>query len=254
MAMSQEEAWLLKEKYGGVTSDAFFADCKRLALGEPLAYLIGWSPFLECRIRLDSRPLIPRVETEYWVEQAIATTTKHSTASLGFSADGLRVLDLCAGSGCIGVAVAKAVPSAIIEFSELDAAHIPTIRKNLTENNIDPARTTIHHTSLFKGIPGRFDLILSNPPYIDEDLNRADQNVIDFEPYLALFGGHGGLEIIEQIISEAPQHLSPHGQLWLEHEPEQSAAIARIGAEHGFTVSTHEDQYQRERYSVLVLQ
>jgi methylase of polypeptide subunit release factors len=69
--MSQDIEWLLKEKFGGEKSDAFFADCKRLALGEPLGYLIGHVPFLGCTIHLDSKPLIPRTETEFWTEKAI---------------------------------------------------------------------------------------------------------------------------------------------------------------------------------------
>lgn len=254
MAMSQEEAWLLKEKYDGVKSDEFFADCKRLTLGEPLGYLIGWTQFLECKIWLDSRPLIPRFETEFWVEQAIATIANQESGSLGLTETGPRVLDLCAGSGCVGVAVAHEVPAARVEFSEIDIDHIPTIQKNLTGNNISPERTVVHHTSLFKGIPDKFDFILANPPYIDADLNRADQNVVDFEPYLALFGGKGGMEIIEQVITVAPEHLTQNGQLWLEHEPEQTAEITRLGTEAGFTASTHPDQYGTERFSILVLQ
>ncbi len=66
--MSKDIAWLLQEKYGGEKSEAFFADCKRLALGEPLGYLIGHTPFLDCTIYLDSKPLIPRAETEFWTE------------------------------------------------------------------------------------------------------------------------------------------------------------------------------------------
>lgn len=254
MAMSQEEAWLLKEKYDGVKSDAFFADCKRLALGEPLGYLIGWTQFLDCKIWLDSRPLIPRFETEFWVGHAIAAIGNQVSGSLGISDSGPRVLDLCSGSGCIGVAVAQAVPTTQVEFSEIDVEHIPTIQKNLAENGINASRAIIHHTSLFKGIPDRFDFILANPPYIDADLNRADQSVVDFEPYLALFGGKGGLEIIEQILTQAAHHLSANGQLWLEHEPEQAAEINALGAEHGFDVSVNRDQYQAERFSILVLQ
>ena len=66
-----EEKWLLQEKYHGEKTEAFFADCKRLALGEPLGYLIGHVPFLDCTIWLDNHPLIPRPETEHWVEQVI---------------------------------------------------------------------------------------------------------------------------------------------------------------------------------------
>ena len=104
--MTQEQHWLLKEKYHGEKTDGFFADCKRLALGEPLAYLIGWTPFLNTKIWLDSHPLIPRPETEFWVERAITSMRENAQDTLGFLAEPAKVLDLCAGSGCIGVAMA----------------------------------------------------------------------------------------------------------------------------------------------------
>ena len=251
---SQDEQWLLKEKYGGEKSVAFFADCKRLALGEPLAYLIGHAPFLDCKIWLDSRPLIPRPETEHWIKEVIKTLEEHRTPTLGFSEPDIKVLDVCAGSGCIGIAVAKDISSARVDFSEIDARHLPTIEKNLLENNIDPERYTIYHTSLFQDIEGAYDIIVANPPYIDESLNRTDDSVKDFEPHLALFGGAGGLDVITELITSAPDHLKPGGQLWIEHEPEQSADIQKLGSGNGFTVTTHQDQYQKERYSILVLQ
>jgi Methylase of polypeptide chain release factors len=70
----------LKEKYNDQRTDEFYADCKRLILGEPLAYLIGWTPYLECKIHLDSKPLIPRPETEYWTEQAIESMGTRTTS------------------------------------------------------------------------------------------------------------------------------------------------------------------------------
>jgi release factor glutamine methyltransferase len=245
--MPKEEAWLLKEKYHGEKSDAFFADCKRLALGEPLGYLIGYSPFLNCKIWLDSHPLIPRPETEYWVEKAIAEINHRTISSP-------RVLDLCAGSGCIGISIAKAVPSAFVDFSEIDLSHYPTIEKNLTENDIAPERTNIYHTNLFEGIDHTYDFIVSNPPYIDLDLGMTDESVLKHEPYIALSGGLAGLEVIEDIIKRAPLFLNPHGQLWLEHEPEQTKAINALASENNFSITTHNDQYGVNRYSVLVLQ
>ncbi|MEK7462474.1 MAG: peptide chain release factor N(5)-glutamine methyltransferase [Patescibacteria group bacterium] len=246
--MSQEIEWLLEEKYKGEKSEAFFADCRLLALGEPLGYLIGHVPFLGCTISLDSKPLIPRPETEFWVEKAIVEIKR------GGEAAAPRILDLCAGSGCIGVAVAKHLPNCHVDFSEIDASHLPTIKKNLSENGIDLARTNVAHTNLFEVFSGTYHFILSNPPYIDMDLKRTDNNVLEHEPYIALSGGLAGLEVIQAIIEEAPKHLEHHGQLWLEHEPEQSLAIRNLAREHKFTCTTHTDQYDVERYSVLVLQ
>ncbi|MCA9362025.1 hypothetical protein KC906_01500, partial [Candidatus Kaiserbacteria bacterium] len=99
-----------------------------------------------------------------------------------------------------------------------------------------------------------YDYILSNPPYVDPALDRIEESVVTHEPYLALFGGERGLEVIAAIVGAAPLYLRSGGQLWLEHEPEQSAAIAKLGATHHFTTTTHTDQYDIERYSILVLQ
>ena len=246
--------WLLDEKYGGEKSDAFFADCKRLALGEPLAYLIGFSPFLNCKIFLDSRPLIPRVETEFWVEEAITAAKGGTSLSLGFSPEPLRVLDMCAGSGCIGVALAKAIPRALVTFAEIDERHLPTIEKNIMANEIDSAHTMLVHSNLFSNVTGKYNFILSNPPYIDEALKRVDDSVVMNEPYVSLFGGEKGLDVISQLIAESPAHLVSGGQLWIEHEPEQTGAIHDLAKTRNFTVTTHLDQYEKERFSILVLQ
>lgn len=256
---SQDEQWLLQEKYNGEKTDAFFADCKALALGTPLGYLIGHIPFLDCTIYLDEQPLIPRVETEFWVEQAIgAIKQSQAMQSDLFSGDAseTHILDLCAGSGCISVAVAKHIPEVQIDFAELSKRLIPTIIKNCEINQIDSDRFTIYHSNLFQSIPTEttYDFILSNPPYIDPAIDRTTESVKSHEPHLALYGGVGGIEIIEQLITAAPAHLTPGGQLWIEHEPEQAAAINDIARAHNFAATNHKDQYQVVRYSILVLQ
>ena len=243
---NQEIAWLLREKYQGVTNADFEADCARLAAGEPLCYLIGHVPFLHCIIHLDSHPLIPRAETEYWVEQAIIIISN-------FSCRTPKILDLCAGSGAIGVAVAKAVPKALVTFAEIDSIHRPTIQKNIKLNL--PAKNTnqVVASDLFENIVGQFDFILTNPPYIDAAAHTVDRDVAAHEPHLALFGGTLGMDIIERIICEAPQHLTPTGQLWIEHEPAQVAAITTLASHHHFTSVTHPDQYGVARFSVLTM-
>lgn len=251
--VSQDAKWLLEEKYRGEKSAAFFTDVKRLALGEPLAYLIGFSPFLNCKIWLDNRPLIPRPETEHWVKEAIEVIEKSQSATLGIDAAPVKVLDLCAGSGCIGVAVAKALPEVSVDFGEIDADLLPTIAKNLEENTIKPERYDVTHSNLFSNLPDKYNFILSNPPYIDPEIDRAEESVKVFEPYVALYGGLEGMEIITDIIKTAPYHLAIGGQLWLEHEPEQAGLIKTLGQKNGFSVTNHKDQYEVERYSNLTL-
>lgn len=247
--MKKDAAWLLEEKYDGVESDDFLADVQRLKAGEPLEYVIGHTPFLGVQIFLDSHPLIPRTETEFWVEQAIQNIT-----DAGIVAP--KVLDLCAGSGCIGVAIAKTIPNANVDFDELNVTHHSCIRTNIRRNEIDESRVRICGGDLFEELVGQkegYDFILSNPPYVDPEIDRVAESVKNFEPHEALYGGAGGMEIIERIIREAPNHLVPGGTLYLEHEPEQSTAIQALATQNGFEIKTEKDQYGLLRYSVLKL-
>lgn len=251
---NQEENWLLEEKHGGVKTDAFFTDVASLRNGTPLAYLIGSIPFLGCVIYLDSHPLIPRTETEYWTEKAIAEIQKVKNP---------KVLDLCAGSGAIGIAVAKAIPEAQVDFTEIDPAHLPIIRKNIDTNLSSSSELELKEqyrtieSDLFTPSSsselelGKYDFILTNPPYIDPKIDRAEVSVKMHEPHLALYGGAAGMECIEKIIQQAPLHLTTNGQLWIEHEPEQASPIATLATENGFACITRNDQYNTPRYSVL---
>lgn len=245
--MDREELWLLKEKYEGKESDAFRSDLERLRAGEPLAYLIGHIPFLNCQIHLDSKPLIPRPETECWVEKAIE--------SIRSTARKVRVLDLCAGSGAVGVAVAKAVPETHVTFVEIDPAHFPTIEKNLSHNLPDYSRESgqysVIQSDLFENVDGQFDFILTNPPYIDPALDRAETSVKAYEPHLALYGGENGMEIIHTIINDGKKFLAPDGQLWIEHEPEQVEMIRESAEAAGFSATSYLDLYGVIRFSVL---
>lgn len=272
--MTKEEKWIFDEKYAGNTEGAqstdFLNDCKRLETGEPLAYIIGSIPFLNSIIFLDSKPLIPRPETEFWTEKAIeainarakfpyrGSTSVSQIAEMKGHASHLEILDLCAGSGCIGVAVAKTISEAKVTFGEIDPIHLPLITKNLKINHIiDDMNTTLHavvQSDLFENITGTFDFILTNPPYIDAKANTVEKSVEDNEPSLALFGGTGGFEIIEKIITNAQNYLNPLGELWIEHEPSQVAQIQTLGQSLGFMVITHNDQYDIPRYTTLVLQ
>lgn len=238
--MDKEIKWLLNEKYNGVTSEEFERDRERLAAGEPLGYVIGWVPFLRTKIYLDSRPLIPRTETEYWVEKAIKEIQAKGIQNP-------KILDLCAGSGCIGVAILNALPDATVDFAEIDESHHETIRKNVRENNISENRTRIFGGDLFEQLSDRYDVILTNPPYIDpKEINGVQSSVLGFEPSRALFGGINGMEIIERIIGDAPQFLKPGGILVIEHEPEQESLIQQLLP----GITSHKDQFGVIRFSI----
>lgn len=238
--MNREQEWLLRDKYQGAECEAFRADCARLESGEPLAYIIGWVPFLTTKIYLDSKPLIPRPETEYWTAKAIAEINQSGNSSP-------KILDLCAGSGCIGIAMLAAVPDAACDFAELDRVHHATILKNVRENGIDESRIRIMGGSLFENVHDTYDVIVTNPPYIDPELSlRVEESVINHEPHLALFGGSAGMEPLSEIVQEAPAHLNPGGVLYLEHEPEQEFEIKKLLA----GTESFPDQYGIARYSV----
>lgn len=239
--MHQDEKWLLQEKYQGIETAGFHADRALLRAGKPLAYIIGNIPFLGTTIYLDSTPLIPRTETEYWIQHAIDEIKKKSS---------VKMLDLCAGSGCIGIAVLKHVPHAYVDFIEIDELHHATIEKNIRENNLPLSQTRILGGSLFEKLDQtKYDFILTNPPYIDQKNNQTDESVIRHEPHRALWGGLDGLEFIKSIIDESPKHLTDDGVLYIEHEPEQTNALQILGKNSSFHTETYTDQYGNNRYS-----
>lgn len=237
--MTQEHFWLLNDKYNGIESSEFHADVKRLESGVPLAYLIGWQPFCGTKIWLDSHPLIPRPETEYWAKLAIDEIKKKHHP---------HVLDLCAGSGCIGVAVLKAIPDSTVDFVEIDESHHATILKNVQENGIDENRVRILGGNLFENSTDTYDAILTNPPYIDPNLSdRVQDSVVTHEPKIALFGGNGGIELIRTILAQFRQFLRPDGVLYIEHEPEQAGEIQRLLP----GIISEKDQFGVVRFSVF---
>jgi HemK-like putative methylase len=244
--MQNEEQWILNEKWNGEKTEGFFADCARLKAGEPLAYIIGSIPFLHTTIFLDSRPLIPRTETEYWVEKIITDIKNRRGPTPTIP---LKVLDLCAGSGCIGVSTLAQFPSATVDFVEIDTRHHETIQKNCIRNHIAPERYSIMGGSLFESVTRTYDYILANPPYIDKDSTRVSSSVRVYEPEIALFSDDHGLYLITKILTQAPLHLNKQGVLIIEHDPEQTTAMHTIGHQYGLSGITFKDQYNLDRYT-----
>lgn len=229
---------LARDKYAGGAARITDEDRNRLAAGEPVAYVIGWIPFLGLRIALDSHPLIPRPETEWWAE---LLTKRIADAPLS-------VLDVCAGSGAVGLAVLARCPAAQVSFGELEPAYAELIHKNLQLNDLDASRARVETGDLFAPFAGRrFDSIAANPPYIPAG-RALDASVLDYEPGEALFSGADGLDLIRRIASEARQHMNEGGELWLECDTDtvsEAAALLETGGAVRTDIRT--DLYGRER-------
>lgn len=246
----QDEVLLARDKYDGDESKVTDEDRARLAAGEPLAYVIGWIPFLSLRIDLSSHPLIPRPETEWWTNELIS----HLHERFGDSP--FRLLDLCAGSGAIGLSILKEFPSAHVSFGELIPEHCEQIRKNIELNHLDAARADIRASDLFESFPDEtWDIIATNPPYIPAAREaELDAGVTAFEPKEALFSGTDGLDLVRRIANEAPGHLTRNelpSELWMECDISNIKAAQKLCEEAGFRESTiRTDQYGRPRVLV----
>lgn len=190
---------------------------KRRANGEPLQYILGGAYFMGLRFSVDKRVLIPRQDTETLAESAII-------ALRGMKKP--RVLDLCTGSGAIGISIKTLIPSAEVTLADVSRDALDVAHKNAHDLNAD---VDIRHGDLFKAV-GRdqFDLIASNPPYIPRGGIDALQKEVQYEPLLALDGGEDGLDVYRRIAKEAPAHLKPEGYVYLEVGIGQADAVLQL--------------------------
>jgi release factor glutamine methyltransferase len=225
----------------------------------PEAYRLGSIPFLGVDISLASRPLIPRVETEWWTEQLARRIVEGAAGrrpearrpasgpgrARQNAPRGLRILDLCAGSGAIGCALLAALPGAELSFGEIDPAHEPTIRENLRRNGLGAAEVRIG--DLFAPFAGeRFDIVVANPPYVPEG-RALPSSVADYEPALALRAGADGLALIRRIARGLAAYLLPGGEAWVECDSAHAEAAAELFRAEGFSARILPDQYARPR-------
>lgn len=233
---------LLQDKYNGRRSPEFNRDVIRLQKGEPLDYVIGWLPFLNCKINLSLKPFIPRPETEYWAEKAIAAIKSVRGRT--------KIADIFSGSGCIGIAVLKNVKNTQVDFFELNKKLIKQIKINLQINKISVSRYRIFQGDAIKKLKSQYNFILANPPYIATKRKyRVQASVLKYEPQQALFAGAGGLFYIKKILKLAKSRLQPNGQLWLEFDFSQKKPIENLLKKLKYQKwNFYQDQYQRWRY------
>ncbi len=223
--------------------DALRPLVKRRADREPLQYILGTVEFYGLHLKVDSRVLIPRPETEELIERIRQTVDTPPE----------RILDLGTGSGAIAIALATAFPEAQITAVDLSEEAIA-----LAKENAD-AQALVHSIRFLQGSwleplteGEHFDLIVSNPPYLtEEEMTTAEPEVAEHEPLSALVSGVDGLDDIRRILKAARLHLSEGGLLALETGIAQHEALEPIAMEAGFSdVQSHPDLNGRERFFV----
>ncbi|MDO5610289.1 MAG: peptide chain release factor N(5)-glutamine methyltransferase [Pseudomonadota bacterium] len=219
----------------------FAAWVTRREAGEPVAYLTGRRGFWTLDLVVSSATLIPRADTELLVELALARIPPAAAA---------RIADLGTGSGAIALAIASERPQAEVIATDFSMAALDVAANNAQRNRI--ANITFRHGEWFAPLAGeQFDVIASNPPYIEADDPHLGQGDLRFEPATALASGVDGLDDLRRITRAAPAHLHVGGWLLLEHGWNQGESVRRLLAEAGFVdVETVRDFEQRERVSL----
>lgn len=185
--------------------------------GRPLWYIIGDVDFCGCKIKVDERVLIPRPETEQLAEIAIKTVE-----------EGDKVLDMCTGSGCLAIAIAKGCAGKNVSVTAADVSDAALM---LAKENANYNSAVVHfiQTDLFENIRGRFNVIVCNPPYIrTEEILSLDREVKDFEPRIALDGGADGLDFYRRLAKEVNRYVVRGGMLILEVGEDQAADVLRL--------------------------
>lgn len=214
----------------------------RRAAGEPMAYLTGTAEFWSLTLATDPSTLVPRPDTELLVEWLLERGQN----------DGLRVLDLGTGTGAIALALAHERPRWQVQAVDQSADAVALAQRNAVA--LDLERVRIYCSDWFSQVEGTFDIVVSNPPYIEEGDVHLGRAGVRYEPSSALVSGEDGLEAIRVIAQQAPTYLVPGGVVLLEHGYRQASAVATILGEAGFVdIETRRDLGGNPRATLGVL-
>lgn len=182
----------------------------------PVQYIIGYVDFYGLKINVNEFTLIPRYETEYLIELTLKEIKKMNLANP-------KILDLCTGSGAIGLTLKSLLPSSEVTLSDISKDALMVANKNKNELNLD---VNIIESDLFKNIPGKFDVIISNPPYVMT--NEMLPKDVLYEPHLALYSGPKGIDHIEEIFKNIKSHLNNKYLIALEINEKSEPDITNL--------------------------
>lgn len=219
---------------------------QRLLNDEPIAYILGQWEFYGLPLHVTPDVLIPRDDT-----CAVADLAIHQALFLDKDP---RILDLCCGSGCIGLAVASRVKDAKVTLADISPKALAVAKENVALNKLSGRVRCVAADALRPAFPflGKFDMIVSNPPYITAaEMKELPKSVADYEPHLALYGGEDGLDFYRSIAKNFAPALKPGGYLAFEFGDTQSDRVCSILVENGYTILERKKDYNGIERAVL---
>ena len=244
---TQEQILADRDQYVGddVCNQVMIA-VSRLLQGEPLAYVLEEWDFYGMRLYVNKHVLIPRDDT--------CAVTALAIKKALFLEQSPRILDLCTGSGCIGLAVANRVKDARVTLGDVSQEALNVAKKNAVAQKLSGRVSCVHADALADPAPflGKFDMIISNPPYITrEEMLELPDSVKNYEPHLALFGGNDGLDFYRSIAQRYQAALRPNGYLCFEFGAGQGDAVCEILESNGYTILERTRDYNDRERAVL---
>ena len=222
------------------------ADVARILAGEPLAYVLGEWEFYGMTLSVDRNVLIPRDDT--------CAVTALAIRQALFLESAPRILDLCTGSGCIGLAIAARVKDARVTLADISRQALAVAKKNIVDHHMTSHVSCVTADALGKpaAFLGKFDMIVSNPPYITTgEMEELPHSVKDFEPELALHGGADGLDFYRAIAENYREALKPGGYLCFEFGMGQGDDVCGILVDNGYTILERSRDYNQIERAVL---
>lgn len=205
-----------KEPCGDDTLSLYQGLIKKRLIGEPLAYILGFVPFLKCDIHVNRCVLIPRPETELLAATIIKELKNEKEKTL---------LDLCTGSGCLGIAIKKECPGLNVILSDISKEALKIAKENASLAGVT---VTILHGDLLSPFKGAADYVVANPPYVsEEEYRHLPEEIRSFEPKGALLAGDG-LLFYRRLAKDLPFHLKKGSKIWLEIGKDQGPSVKKI--------------------------
>ncbi len=244
---TQEQVVADREKYASQDiCDEMDSVVARVLSGEPLAYVLGEWSFYGMNLYVDKNVLIPRDDT-------CAVTQLAIKRGLFLDQDP-RILDLCTGSGCIGLAIANRVKDARVTLADVSREALAVAKKNVVRQKLSARVSCVQADAMAPASTylGKFDMIVSNPPYVTkQEMEELPDSVKNFEPHLALYGGEDGLNFYRSIVKNFTGALKPGGFICFEFGMGQEDAVCRILTNHGYTILDCVQDYNERERAVL---